>query len=302
VNARTLETQVSRLLSSEFAEVRLLGEKLKAAAAGTAWNPDPAAPEVHVAPTLVKYATPNTYEIESRAALTQAAEELMCGAPIAPAPIVDLVEPEVGVSNNDALEIDLATSLLYPHCHYPFRQLRDAVKSLPAARRSEIVTTGVANRGRHDELARAFSAGQMLRFDILMDIGGFRDMHRHRKCIQLRQGYTTAHGFDLPEYIDEVGLRPQFDSAAQRAFAASANFAPEVGAYLLPLATRCRSIFKMDFAEAVYIADLRSQPQGHTSSRRVAWLMYQAVKQQYPSLASLFHVTDIDAPIDLLKR
>jgi thymidylate synthase ThyX len=77
---------------------------------------------------------------------------------------------------------------------------------------------------------------------------------------------------------------------------------PEDWKYLLPLGTRCRSLFKMDFAEAVYIADLRSQPQGHFSYRRVAWEMYQAVARQYPALAPLFHVTDINAPIDLLKR
>ena len=29
-----------------------------------------------------------------------------------------------------------------------------------------------------------------------MDIGGFRDMHRHRKCVQLLQGYTDLHGYD----------------------------------------------------------------------------------------------------------
>src|ERR1700679_3326998 len=38
VNARTLENQVSRLLSSPFAEVRELGEKLRAAAMEPAWN------------------------------------------------------------------------------------------------------------------------------------------------------------------------------------------------------------------------------------------------------------------------
>src|ERR1700709_2660014 len=38
VNARTLETQVSRLLTSEFAEIRSLGEKLRTAAAEPAWN------------------------------------------------------------------------------------------------------------------------------------------------------------------------------------------------------------------------------------------------------------------------
>src|SRR5579862_3736346 len=38
VSARTLETQISRLLTSEFAEVRALGERLKSAAASPAWN------------------------------------------------------------------------------------------------------------------------------------------------------------------------------------------------------------------------------------------------------------------------
>ena len=38
VNARTLETQVSRLLSHPIAEIRDLGLKLREAATGPAWN------------------------------------------------------------------------------------------------------------------------------------------------------------------------------------------------------------------------------------------------------------------------
>ena len=38
MNARTLETQVSRLLSSPHGEIRQLGERLRAAATGAAWN------------------------------------------------------------------------------------------------------------------------------------------------------------------------------------------------------------------------------------------------------------------------
>jgi hypothetical protein len=38
VNARTLETQISRLLSDPHEEVRQLGERLREAAAGSAWN------------------------------------------------------------------------------------------------------------------------------------------------------------------------------------------------------------------------------------------------------------------------
>jgi len=58
----------------------------------------------------------------------------------------------------------------------------------------------------------------------------------------------------------------------------------------------------MDFAEALYIAELRSAPQGHFSYRRVAWEMYQAVRKHHPALAGYFRVTDVNEPVDLLKR
>ena len=90
VNARTLETQVSRLLSHTHKEARHLGELLKRAAISPAYNANQDSfaelveqiralspelgerasqellREVRVAPTLVKYADPNPYEIETR--------------------------------------------------------------------------------------------------------------------------------------------------------------------------------------------------------------------------------------------
>jgi thymidylate synthase ThyX len=72
--------------------------------------------------------------------------------------------------------------------------------------------------------------------------------------------------------------------------------------YLLPLGTRVRAMFKMDFAEALYIAELRSGPAGHFSYRRVAWEMYLVVAKRHPALAPYFRIEDVNAPIDLLKR
>src|SRR5579884_3557965 len=108
VNARTLETQVSRLLSHPMAEVRELGRKLREAASTAAFNVNAASGEallgkledaslreeaanllardVRVAPTLVKYAEPNAYLTQTRTDLEQIAAEVMKGAPIAPAP------------------------------------------------------------------------------------------------------------------------------------------------------------------------------------------------------------------------
>jgi hypothetical protein len=41
-------------------------------------------------------------------------------------------------------------------------------------------------------LPRAFRACGGLIFDIYMDIGGMRDMHRHRRCTQVFQAYTAT--------------------------------------------------------------------------------------------------------------
>ena len=102
---------------------------------------------------------------------------------------------------------------------------------------------------------------------------------------------------------------PDYQSAIESAHAASAKIAtgsaPEAAAsalYLLPLATRVRCLFKMDFAEAQYISELRSAPAGHFSYRRVAWEMYLALERQHPSLAKYIRATDFTQPIDLLQR
>ncbi|HZZ39208.1 MAG TPA: FAD-dependent thymidylate synthase [Acidobacteriaceae bacterium] len=327
VNARTLETQISRLLSSPVAEVRQLGEKLQAAASGAAWNVhgdelavlqreiaalDPAlgeraaallTREVKTAPTLVKYAAPNDYQTRTKEELRQAVEELLRGEPIEEAPLVDLVD------DVESLEVELATTLLYGQCHYPYRQIHRHVAALSEVRCNEIIDLGVRHRGRHDELLREFASGHALRFDILMDIGGFRDMHRHRRCVQVLQSFTAAHGYAIPEGVPEAGVQPMYEQAVRAAHAAyrsiAAGAAPEAAAsaqYVLPLATKNRALFKMDFGEALYISELRSAAQGHFSYRKVAWEMYRVVERRHPGLAKHFRATDFDAPIDMLKR
>jgi len=258
--------------------------------------------EVRVAPTLVKYADPNLYEIETRRELQQAAAELMQGAAIDPAPLVDLLD-------DDALEVELATTLLYGHCHCSYRQLRRAVEAAGEARRREIIDLGLRHRGKHDELPRPFSAGQQFRFDILMDIGGFRDMHRHRRCVQIMQDFTTAHGFDIPPEVSAAGVRSDYEAAMKSVetavrtlSAAGGEEARQNAQYAIPLAFRKRTLFKMDFAEAVYISELRTTPAGHTSYRNVAYAMYEAVAAKYPALAKYFRVHDVREPVDLLKR
>ena len=258
--------------------------------------------EVRVAPTLVKYADPNKYEIETRRELQQAAAELMGNSPIAAAETVDLQDEE-------PLEVELASTLLYEHCHYPYRQIRQEVEASGEKRRREIIDLGLRHRGSHDEVLRAFCAGQQFRFDILMDIGGFRDMHRHRRCIQIGQGFTSKHGYDRPPELEAAGLQKRYDDIMQRTAESVKDLERRSGAgaredsqYAIPLGFRKRALFKMDFAEVVYISELRSGPAGHMSYRQVAYAMYEAVVRKYPALAKYFRVHDVREPVDLLRR
>jgi len=326
VNARTLESQVSHLLSHTHKEIRLVGELLKHAATSPAYNvnhdslrslverirevsPELGAradaellKEVRVSPTLVKYADPNTYEIETRRELRQIASELMGDAFVNQAASVYLLDDE-------PLDVELVSTLVYEHCEYPYRQIRRSIADLSQARRQEILDAGLRHRGRHDEMLRSFRAGQQFRFDILMDIGGFRDMHRHRRCVQIEQSFTTHHGYEIPPELGPAGALNTYKTTMERTSSAVKTLgnspvpeAAENSQYAIPLGFRKRTLFKMDFAEAVYISELRTGPAGHASYRNVAYAMFEEVKEKHPALAQYFRVHDVRQPVDLLQR
>ena len=46
----------------------------------------------------------------------------------------------------------------------------------------------------------------------------------------------------------------------------------------------------------------RTTPAGHFSYRNVSWEMFRCVERRYPALAKYFRVTDVQEPVDLLKR
>ena len=318
---------MSHLLSHTHKEIRHLGELLKHAAISPAYNVNQdslrelveqiraASPElgaraeqellreVRVAPTLVKYADPNQYEIETRRALRQVASELMGDLPIAPAPTGRSARRRTarGRTGNHA---DLRAQPLFLPADSPGGQ------AAGEAIRREIIDLGLRHRGRHDEMLRAFCAGQQFRFDILMDIGGFRDMHRHRRCIQIGQEFTTRHGYDAPEELEacrRTGKLRRSDAADRErsratGYGEAGAEARENSQYAIPLGFRKRTLFKMDFAEVVYISELRTGPAGHFSYRNVAYAMYEAVAKKYPALAKYLRVHDVKEPVDLLKR
>jgi thymidylate synthase ThyX len=317
VSARVLEGQIGRLLGSRYAETRAIGAELKATCQQPAWAPLSDVPQAPAAPTLVKYAEPSEFAVQSDREVAVAAAELLAALP-APdrASRVELAVPSA-----DPLR-EIVATLLYRHASagHSFRQVQALVADLPQARVDELFDRSLADRGKYDDVAREHRAGYALTFDVLVDVGSFRDLHRHRRCVQVRQPLSWGHAFERPEDVFasalgphaalaalEAGLGDTYVEALLKAEQAAERVRGEPGAepaadYLLPLAYRTRCLFKMDWAEAAYVIEQRTQPQGHFSYRRVAWGMYTALRERFPKLAEPIRAVDPDGPLDLLRR
>jgi thymidylate synthase ThyX len=282
---RTLERQIRRLKSSEYGEVReVAAEMAEACAAPPACAWDESTPADPVAPTLAQHVDADEHAAQSRHDLEcWARQNLKLDAPDAAPLTVDLTRPI-------DTHADIVATLLYSVTDAPFRALYDAAREWPAARRNEVIDTALRSRSRRDELLRGFRGG-LYAFDMVMDIGAYRDLHRHRRCQQFRQAYTGRLGYDTPESLIDAGLRDSYDAVMARTLGAMDQLPQPAAQYLLPFGARSRFLFKMDFAEAEYISRLRSGVKGHFSYRQVAWEMKCAMERLEPELGRLMEAT-----------
>jgi len=282
---RTLEKQIRRLKASEFQELRELAEELAGACAAPPeclWQQDGPSHEP-IAPTLARHADADEYAGRMRADLSEWASDRLPRAPEGDPRAVDLLQPSDQIA-------DICATLLYPVTDLPFRHLYELACSWPLSKRQEVLSIAIGSRTRRDELPRHFRSAPFV-FDFVMDIGAYRDLHRHRRCQQFRQQYANRLGYETPELVSQCGAGEEFSRALAEADTAIKRLPQPAAQYLLPLAARSRFLFKMDFAELEYISRLRSGVKGHFSYRRIAWEMKQALDRLNPALGALVEAT-----------
>ena len=285
VSIRTLEKQVRRLRASAYLELQELGDEIAGACAQPAecgWvSTDAAEP---IAPTLARFADPDQHPGQSQADLKLWAEQNLSSAqPPSATPDIDLVKPAETLT-------DAVACLLYEVTTRSYRELYELASSWSEERRLEVVDTALRSRTRRDELLKSFRGGPYV-YDIIMDVGAYRDMHRHRRCVQLRQQYGTNLGYSIPEPAVAAGCDGELRRSIDIAVEAARQLPVPAADYILPFATRARFLFKMDFAEAEYICRLRSGVKGHFSYRKVAWEMKCAMEKVEPSMGKFLSAT-----------
>jgi thymidylate synthase ThyX len=69
----------------------------------------------------------------------------------------------------------------------------------------------------------------------------------------------------------------------------------EAAQYAVSMAYRVRFVMQMTAREAMHLIELRSQPQGHPTYRRVAQEMHEAIARVHPSIAAAMTYVDHSA-------
>lgn len=281
---RTMERQIRRWKASPYAELRELGQEA-AEACGRPPHVSLREDEVGepVAPTLAKYVDPDPYPGQARAAVKLWAQQNL------PAP-ASLTTPAVDLMKATDTLADIAATLLYTVTTRPYRELYNLCLSWPRTRLEEMLGVALAGRSRRDELLREFRGGPYV-YDMTIDIGAYRDLHRHRRCQQFRQDYTWSHGWETPAAIVESGANNLFQVAMKEAAAVAEHLSAPGREYLTAFGARSRFLFKMDFAEVEYISKLRSGVKGHFSYREIAWQMKLRMEEVDPELGRLIEAT-----------
>ncbi len=286
-NARTLEQQIRRMLGSSLEEVRNIGRQMKAAIATqspydllSAKRTDiPSASPV--LPTLVKYTEPDP----SSEKLQRTLEPLALRVPAA----WDCGPVEL-FGYEDPLDSQIA-QLLFPYGYAPYRKYLEFASGLDRAQKIEILESVFALRNSHSEWPRALRQMPVM-FEMVMDMGAFRDFNRHRRVLKFTQRLDPRLSYAMPSPLLETNAHTWLKAELNAYYARLGEYGhTESLPYLLPLAHKRRVLMAMDMAEAAYIIELRSRSQGHFSYRQLAWEMYEAVSRKFPEYARHIRVT-----------
>lgn len=214
----------------------------------------------------------------------------------------DLPQPESQGSRARLVEWDplaetkVLAGILFAASSLTWDQAFETANRLDAEERRGLFERYLGGRkGRWYKVGRALE-NSYLRFEILMDIGSYRDLQRHRMMTQQRQLFSTDHGYEVPEEIDQAGLGQPWVEALDRAgnFARSlARIDPVLAQYAVPLAFRVRFHQWQNFRQFFWEAELRTISQGHPSYRKVEQEKYRRVRELFPLLAEYVQI-DLD--------
>jgi len=197
---------------------------------------------------------------------------------------------------DDDAELRVAAAILYANSDHTLAEARALADALPADQIEALFRAYTGERqSRFNRPGRAFEEARYT-FDLVADIGAYRDLHRDRMLTQERQRFGVDLGFVVPPELEAAGLAEPFSQALEKAAECTAvlkGTLPEQAQYTVPMAFRTRWRITLNLRELFHLVELRSAPQGHPTYRRIAQAMYTLVLRTHPRLVKGMRFVDM---------
>jgi thymidylate synthase ThyX len=201
-------------------------------------------------------------------------------------------QTNIDFSNVKLVEYDkdgedkIIASLLYPELKESWEKILKKVKRLSVSEKEKILENVLKDRKyRWYKVPRAFE-NVYLRFEILLNIGAWRDLQRHRIQTQIHQKFNIDNGFDVPEELEEIGLKEKFVSAIEnleKLYRKIEN--KDLAQYAVSFAHRIRFLQYQNLREFFWETELRTIPQGHPHYRKIEQEKAKIIQKIYPLIS-----------------
>lgn len=185
-------------------------------------------------------------------------------------------------------ENKIIAGLLYLELHEPYDRILQKVRGLSAADKEKILQEVLKDRKfKYYKIPRAFE-NAYLRFEVVINIGAWRDLHRHRMLTQYREKFNVYNDFDMPEELKEAGLDKETGLAVSRTaelFKKIEKNDSDIAQYCCALGHRIRFIQYQNLRSFFWESELRTIPEGHPDYRKIEQEKIKLVKKIYPLIA-----------------
>lgn len=200
--------------------------------------------------------------------------------------IAELIKNGVEVSNalNEAADISLLATALYPYTDLSLDQIRLIISKYSPEARDRVWNTYMGNREtRRNRPGRALEDGYYYTFDLITNFGVYKDLERHRMNTQQRQLFTTKLGYSIPKEIELIGATEKLVECFQKAdelFDAIKKEDSIMAQYAVLHGHNVRWMLGINDRALMHMLELRSTPQGHPQYRVAAQEMHKLVMQR----------------------
>ncbi len=262
VNARELAHAIRKMNSHPLSEIKTIGNEMVVEGR-------------KVLPSLLKYTEPLEY-------LSYTEKGLFINT-----------ETNSKYSNNEVkllsapskedFENVLACALIHKNSLLSYDESLNKIKNMNETEKLNLIKEAVKGMSSHDLPPREFE-NINLKWEIVMDYGGYRDLQRHRIMTQSEQLLTTFLGYEIPPDIENSGCLKDYIHAMQEAdklFRKMYEKMPYEAQYLVPLAFRKRILVEMNYRALHHFIRIRSSPHGHFSYRNIVQKMYLIMLEKY---------------------